>query len=117
MILRNLFLALGLLLSVTSKVLQFKYKAFIGDLIILPAATFFVLAVLFSNPKFLVLLKNPNTQGAFLSFSLYCCGCVLCFQLFTMLAFGKTNPIGYGFLAPLGLFIYLAFNTWQKWLR
>lgn len=117
MILRNVFLVLGLLLSVTSKVLQFKYKAVIGDLIILPAATFFVLAVLFSTPKFLVLLKNPSTQGIALWFSLYCCVFVLCFQLFTMLTFGKTNPLGYGFLAPLLLFLYLIFTTWQKWLR
>jgi len=42
-----IFLFIGLVLTVISKILQFVYKSKIGDFIVIPAAIFFVLAILF----------------------------------------------------------------------
>ncbi len=56
------FLAVGVLLSAVSKLLQFVYQAKIGDLIVIPAAVFFVLAILHSLPAFKALYQTA--QGA-----------------------------------------------------
>ena len=56
------FLAVGMLLSAVSKLLQFVYQAKIGDLIVIPAAVFFVLAILHSLTAFKALYHTA--QGA-----------------------------------------------------
>lgn len=55
-----LFLLIGLALTVISKILQWVYKSKIGDIVVIPAAVFFVLAILFSINKFTDLFNREN---------------------------------------------------------
>lgn len=55
-----LFLIIGILLTIVSKVFQFVFKSKIGDFIVIPAAIFFVLVVLFSIQKFNDLFGKEN---------------------------------------------------------
>ena len=57
-----LFLAIGVLLSAVSKLLQFVYQSNIGDLVVLLAAVFFVLSILHSLTDFKALYHTA--QGA-----------------------------------------------------
>jgi hypothetical protein len=61
-----IFLFIGLVLTVISKILQFVYKSKIGDFIVIPAAIFFVLAILFSTNKFTDLLGQRSRPNWFL---------------------------------------------------
>lgn len=49
---KSLFLILGLALSITSKILQLYFGSIWGDILVLPAATMFVLAILFYWPRY-----------------------------------------------------------------
>jgi hypothetical protein len=55
-----LFLLIGLVLSIISKMAQAAGKSKIGEVVVVPAAVFFVLAVLFSIPKYTALLSREN---------------------------------------------------------
>lgn len=97
---RPVFLILGLMLSAASKWIQWSRSSLLGDLLILPAAIFFVLAVLLSIPTFQAALNHPHTkrQAAWLAVSSSLT--VLVFQLFTLLTFGYEQPAGYFFIFP-----------------
>lgn len=111
---KSLFLILGLALSITSKILQIYFGSIWGDILVLPAATMFVLAILFYWPRYVYYLKQNRTKNTAKVFALLCSLTVLSFQLFTMLSFGKKMPIGYVFIFPFliftGLSIYFCFR-------
>ena len=104
-----LFLLIGLSLTILSKILQFVYKSKIGDLLVIPAAIFFVLAVLFSIRKYTNLLNKEWNQRS----NNYCC-CSMFSDCFVSsndhLLFGNNNKLGFIFLVPfilsVGIFIY-----------
>lgn len=107
------FLILGLVFSAISKLLQFYYKSIWGDIIILPAAVMFVLAILLYWPRYVAYLKQNETKNKAKAFALFCCLSVLSFQIFTMLLFGKKMLIGYIFIFPLLVFIYFSIYFWR----
>lgn len=62
-----LFLIIGLILTILSKVLQFIFHSKMGDIIVIPAAISFVLALLFSIDPFNHLFEKENgTYEAFI---------------------------------------------------
>ena len=107
------FLILGLVFSAISKLLQWYYKSIWGDIIILPAAVMFVLAILLYWPRYLSYLKQSKTKNKAKLFALFCCLSVLSFQIFTMLSFGKKMLMGYIFIFPLLLFICFSIYFWN----
>jgi len=57
---------IGLALTVFSKILQFVYKSKTGDLLVIPAKGFFVLAILFSISTFTEFVKQrKRSQRSF----------------------------------------------------
>ena len=105
-----LFLLIGLSLTILSKVLQFVYKSKIGDLLVIPAAIFFVLAVLFSIRKYTDLLNKENGIQEVTIIATAACLAIVSFQVMTILLFGNNNKLGFVFLVPcilsVGIFIY-----------
>lgn len=97
----RLFLFWGIILSVSSKLLQIKYGSIWGDFLVLPAASFFVLAILSYNKSFMTRFERPESKRIAIQFGASIALFVLLFQLFTMLAFGKENILGYLVLIPL----------------
>ena len=113
----KIFLILGIILSVISKVMQLVYKSKWGDYIVLPAAMMFVLAILFYWPRYLYYLHNRETANTAILFALFCCLTVLSFQLFTMISFGKGMPIGYAVILPFLVFICISIYFWWCLLK
>jgi hypothetical protein len=111
---KNVYLLIGLILSAISKWLQFRFNAGIGDILILPAATFFVLAILNYQKPFQILMGQPDKHKEARLFSLYCCLSVLCFQLLTMITFGWGYAIGIAFTLPFLVFLRLAWNRGKQ---
>ncbi|OLS03282.1 hypothetical protein TICRE_07100 [Tissierella creatinophila DSM 6911] len=109
---KKLFLILGIALSIISKILQIGFKSIWGDILILPAATMFVLAILFYWPRYAYYLKQDSTKNIAKVFALFCCLSVLSFQIFTMISFGKKMSIGYIFIFPLLVFTCLSIYFW-----
>ena len=70
---KRLFLFLGLGLSALSKVLQAGFQSIWGDILILPAATMFVLAILLYWPRYVDYLKNSRTKNKAKAFALFSC--------------------------------------------
>ncbi|AJD92604.1 hypothetical protein JMA_32870 [Jeotgalibacillus malaysiensis] len=95
-----LFLIAGLMLSATSKYLQYRYQSLTGDLLVFPAAIFLLLALLFSIPSYQEWFKNNLTHSDAILLALTGSGAVLSFQLFTWLVFGRGTDAGYYMLIP-----------------
>jgi len=89
--LNNIYLVLGIVLSICSKILQFRFKSLWGNILILPSAVFFVLAVLLYIPKYR--------------------------DLFTMMTFGKRLKWGVIFLLPFIVFGGLSIFYWMVLLK
>ena len=70
---KRLFLFLGLGLSALSKVLQAGFQSIWGDILILPAATMFVLAILLYWTRYVDYLKNSRTKNKAKAFALFSC--------------------------------------------
>jgi hypothetical protein len=89
-------LALGIVLSVASKLLQFlplaKGAAWLGNVLVLPAATCLTLAALIAVPAFRGLIESETTRTSGIALAAGACVVVLCFQLFTMSLFGERKP-------------------------
>lgn len=115
--LEKTFLMVGIALSVCSKILQFQFGSVWGDVIILPSAVFFVLAILLYIPKYKAFLHNDASKEKAKVFALLCCVTVLCFQLFTMLTFGKGLRWGLFFTLPLLIFGGLSIFNWISLLK
>ncbi|WP_028273417.1 hypothetical protein [Atopococcus tabaci] len=110
---RTVFLVMGLVLSAASKWLQLRYSSVWGDVIILPAAVFFVLAVLLSIPSFQNYLAEKSTRNRAKRFALFSCLTILSFQLFTMMTFGRGFAWGWVFLVPVLIFAGSAVYVWR----
>ena len=104
-----LFLLIGLSFTILSKILQFVYKSKIGDLLVIPAAIFFVLAVLFSIRKYTDLLYKENGIQEVTIIAVAACLAIVSFQVMAILLFGNNNKLGLIFLIPfiisVGIFI------------
>lgn len=111
---RNRYLLLGIGLSIASKWVQLQYGSVWGDLLILPAAVFFVLAILLSIPSYQSFLEHAELRRAAYLLAVYACAAVLSFQLFTMTAFGWGNSWGFFLLLPVLLFAGLTLIQWRS---
>ena len=101
------FLIIGLIFSITSKGLQFITKSKFGDILVLFAAIFFVLAILYTIPAYKGLLATaPGTKRA-IFIAVFACLSVVSFQLFAMITFGYGQKIGFTFLVPFIVFTLL----------
>ena len=98
--LKRIVLMTGIILSIISKLLQVNGYSFWGNVLILPAAICFVLAILMYNKKYTTYWKNTRNKFMAAIFAISCCSMVLCFQVFTMLQFGYKNRIGLYFILP-----------------
>lgn len=105
---RSLLLASGILLSAVFKYIQWTESSLIGDLLILPAGTCFVLAILFFIPQFQKAFQSPKTKNKAILLAVLASLTVFSFQLFTMLLFGYRQSIGYVFIP-----IVLIFAGWS----
>ncbi|HAX71914.1 MAG TPA: hypothetical protein DCY20_00160 [Firmicutes bacterium] len=108
----TLFLVIGLLLSVISKLLQFVYSSKIGDLIVIFAAVFLVLAILYTIPPYVKLVhedkKLANRQA------IYSCLSVFSFQVMMIQVIGNKQNIGFVFMIPFIIFTGLVIQFWVK---
>lgn len=95
-----IFLTLGIIQSIISKVLQFNGFENIGNMLVLPSAAFFVLAILFSIKKYTALLNSQKGKIEALYIGVSGCTTILSFQLLTMSVFGYKNYIGLIFIIP-----------------
>lgn len=109
-----LFLAIGVLLSVVSKLLQFVYQAKIGDFIVIPAAVFFVLAILHSLPAFKALYRTAKGARKANIMATLACSAVVSFQIMMILIIGNNNWLGLLLLVP---FIALGALFGVKWFQ
>lgn len=109
-----LFLAIGVLLSVVSKLLQFVYQAKIGDFIVIPAAVFFVLAILHSLPAFKALYRTAKGARQANIMATLACSAVVSFQIMMILIIGNSNWLG---LLLLVSFIALGALFGVKWFQ
>lgn len=109
-----LFLAIGVLLSVVSKLLQFVYQAKIGDFIVIPAAVFFVLAILHSLPAFKALYRTAQGARQANIMATLACSAVVSFQIMMILIIGNNNWLGLLLLVP---FIAMGALFGVKWFQ
>ena len=97
-------------MTILSKILQFIYKSKIGDLLVIPAGIFFVLAVLFSIRKYTDLLNKENGIQEVIIIACTACLAIVSFQVMTILLLGNHNKLGLIFLIPfiisVGIFVY-----------
>lgn len=100
MYLNIIFLLIGLVLSISSKVIQFTVKSKIGDGLVIIAAIFFVLAILHTIPAYKELLHNEQSMKNATLIAVLSCLAVISFQLTTMVTFGYQQKLGLLFLIP-----------------
>lgn len=105
-----IFLLIGLVLTISSKTLQFIYKSKIGDFIVIPAAISFVLAVLFSIHKFTALLSTEGGGKEAFQIAIWACLAVVSFQVMMILLMGHGKTYGLflsiPFVISVAVFIY-----------
>jgi hypothetical protein len=114
MALKYVFLILGILFSVASKIMQFKFKMQLGDIVVIPAGIFLTLAMLFSFTKYTVLFNEENRTIEAVIISILACLAVVMFQLMMIQLVGRHNRFGFIYILPLlitlGAFIF-------KWIK
>ena len=114
--LNYVFLTIGIVLSVISKVLQLIFEAKFGDVIVIFAAVFFVLAIAFSIDNFKKHYKKSRKKAAGLLAAT--CLTVMSFQLMMIFIMGNNNDKGFYFLIPLfisgGFSVYRWFQLMKK---
>lgn len=101
------FLLIAIIFSIVSKALQFLFKMKSGNMVVIVAAIFFVLAILFSIPKFKLLNRVDMAVISLLS-----CGVVVSFQIMMMLLVGGHPKIGWLLLVPLLISALLLVYKW-----
>ena len=109
-----LFLVIGILISVSSKALQYLNKEKIGNILVFPAASFFVLAILFSIPKYMALLNKVNGLQQAATIAFLACLAVFSFQMMMILLIGYHNKLGFFLLIPLALSVTLLIYKWTS---
>ncbi|MCX7709672.1 MAG: hypothetical protein N2484_07455 [Clostridia bacterium] len=108
-----IFLAIGLVLSGISKFYQFKLKDWrIGNILVVPAAVFLCLALLFSIKRFTSLYDDPVTRVQGIIMAVTACGTVVSFQGLTMLVIGQRSMAGLLFLLPLCVCLLVFLKLW-----
>lgn len=107
-----IFLLIGLILTITSKILQFIYKSKIGDFIVIPAAISFVLAVLFSINKFTALLNRDDGLKEATQIAFWACIAIVSFQVMMILLVGRGKSIGLVLIIPFVLSVVIFINKW-----
>lgn len=112
-----IFLTIGLVLSIISKVFQFGFQSKVGDCIVLFSAVFFVLAILFSFEKFNILFEKRETRLAGLMLIAFSCFTILSFQLMMIMLVGNNNVGGFIFLGPFVAFGGLFILNWIKYVN
>jgi len=95
------------MLSIISKSLQFFAKSKFGDILVLVAAVFFVLAILNTIPAYKELLETASGAKRATFIVVFACLAVVSFQLFTVMTFGYGQKIGFTFLLPFTIFTLL----------
>jgi len=99
-----LFLALGVGISVASKLLQFvpglHDQQWLGNVIVLPAGAFLMLALLLALPPYRELQSAQATRPTALWLAALACAAMLSFQLLTMSVVGGRMQ-GILFVVPL----------------
>jgi uncharacterized membrane protein YfhO len=108
------FLAIGVLLSAVSKLLQFVYQSTVGDLIVLPAAVFFVLAILHSLTAFKALYHTAQGARQANMMATLACSAVVSFQIMMILIIGNNNWLGLLLLVP---FVTMGALFGFKWFQ
>jgi hypothetical protein len=107
------FLFAGIFLSVVSKVCQFKYKnMFVGNILIIPAAAFLCLALLFSLNKYVNLFNQDATKVQAVVLAGLACGTVASFQLMMILLFNKRYKLGMLLLLSFCVCSLLFLKAW-----
>ena len=76
------FLIIGVLLSLISKWLQLQSHSFWGDVLVILAAIFFVLALLLSIPRYTAYMENKKQRRSAIRLAVECCLTVVSFQFF-----------------------------------
>lgn len=107
-----MFLLAGVVLSISSKLLQFYTASDWGDFLVLPAATFFTLSVLLYNKTYTAWLGTPTKRRGALGLAAAACLSVLMFQLLTMVLFGRGRLWGLAFTVPLLLGLTVFFRLY-----
>ena len=108
------FLAIGVLLSAVSKLLQFVYQSNIGDLIVLLAAVFFVLSILHSLTAFKALYHTAQGARQANLMATLACSAVVLFQIMMILIIGNHNWLGLLLLVP---FVAMGALFGFKWFQ
>ncbi|MBC3901656.1 hypothetical protein GH811_18830 [Acetobacterium malicum] len=108
------FLAIGVLLSAVSKLLQFVYQSTVGDLIVLAAAVFFVLAILHSLTAFKALYHTAQGARQANMMATLACSAVVSFQIMMILIIGNNNWLGLLLLVP---FVAMGALFGFKWFQ
>lgn len=110
---KKYFLIIGLVLSLGSKLLQFYRNSQWGDLLVIPAAIFFMLSLLLYNKTYCRWLSQANNRRIAISFAAACCLSVVMFQLLTMFLLGRGELWGMAFAVPLFLFVGFALYLYR----
>lgn len=96
--------------TVTSKILQLVFHSKIGDIIVIPAAISFVLAILFSISKFTDLMGKENGIHEASIIAFWACLAIVSFQIAMILLVGHHNKFGIVFIIlffiSVGMLIY-----------
>jgi hypothetical protein len=109
-----IFLIIGLILSIISKFYHFKFKSlyYIGNIVVIPAATFFCLAVLFSIEKYNLLFFTLETRPRAILLAVLACGTVAALQLM-MISFVSSKLLyGFIFSIPFIILLILFIRNW-----
>jgi hypothetical protein len=109
-----IFLVVGLILSIASKIFQFKIKSkrIVGDIIIMPAAICFVIAILLSIDKFCSMFFSNDSQQNAILLAVSACVTVVSFQLIMLLIIVRKKMYGLLFLIPFMIGILIFAHVW-----
>lgn len=113
--LNTIFLVVGLLLSVISKIFQFKIKLYlyIGNIIVIPAAVCFCLAILFSIKSYQAMFYSAETHSKAIVLAIFACGVVVSFQVMMILILSK-KLYGIVFSVPFLCLLFLFIRNWPS---
>lgn len=112
--LNTIFLTIGIVLSIISKILQFKIKSYsyLGNLIVIPAAICFCLAILFSIKKYHSMFFAPETHLEAIYLAALACGAITSFQIMMMLLVSGKKLFGLLFSLPFITLLFLCIKNW-----
>lgn len=109
-----IFLILGIILSIISKIYQFTIKgeSYVGNIIVIPAAICFCLAVLFSLKRYNGMFLTNETRSKAAIVAVLACGTIVSFQLMMLSIVGNRVLYGILFLLLFLVFLILFVKNW-----